>query len=46
MNREDNDADDQLIDLGAASTQTLGSQQPNAPDGPAGFMINGGITAD
>jgi hypothetical protein len=43
MNHEMQDQDDLLIDLGAVSTETLGSVQPNAPDGLSGFLINGGI---
>jgi hypothetical protein len=46
MNHELHDQDETLIDLGVASTETRGSQQPNLPDGPVGFLINGGITED
>jgi hypothetical protein len=43
MNHEVQDQDETLIELGTASTETLGSVQPNAPDGLSGFLINGGI---
>ena len=43
MNREEQVQEDLLVDLGVARVETIASVQLNAPDGPTGFLIHGGI---